>query len=239
MLKYIINDLQSHGHDVHVRKDKLMKNFILEDVVILDTETTGLDENAEVVELGILDYAGNELFNEKFKPMFAKMSPEASAVNGITNEVLSNAKPFSEYVDQLSKVLEGKVIFCYNTEFDARLMEQTAQLYGQEEKVNQWFELSGDVMQEWQDFINVPNARGTGFKLSEACKAMDIIDTQKHQALGDCDMTLQLLKSMQVKEVPTPEKLLNSVSERKYDRIAACLYAEDNIDQDLADGLEM
>ncbi len=34
------------------------------DFVVLDTETTGLDERAEIVELSIIDKHGNTLFDD-------------------------------------------------------------------------------------------------------------------------------------------------------------------------------
>lgn len=37
------------------------------DVVILDTETTGLDDNAEIVQITILDINGNKLLDTLFK----------------------------------------------------------------------------------------------------------------------------------------------------------------------------
>ncbi len=38
------------------------------DFVILDTETTGLDERAEIVELSIIDKHGYTLFDSLIKP---------------------------------------------------------------------------------------------------------------------------------------------------------------------------
>ena len=38
------------------------------DFVVLDTETTGLDSRAEIVEISIIDKHGNTLFDSLIKP---------------------------------------------------------------------------------------------------------------------------------------------------------------------------
>jgi DNA polymerase III epsilon subunit-like protein len=51
------------------------------DFVVLDTETTGLDKRAEIVELSIIDKHGNTLFDSliKLKVAFPKMRNEYMA----------------------------------------------------------------------------------------------------------------------------------------------------------------
>ena len=43
-----------------------------EDVLILDTETTGLSYKDEVLQLSIINGAGEKIFNEYIKPVFNK-----------------------------------------------------------------------------------------------------------------------------------------------------------------------
>ena len=62
--------------------------------IILDTETTGLDENAEVIQIGVTDGAGNILMdNIACKPL-RPIPAEATAIHHITNEMMENAAPF-------------------------------------------------------------------------------------------------------------------------------------------------
>ena len=64
---------------------------ILEDhPLYLDTETTGLHNSAEVIELGIVDDDGNVLFDELVRPR-GKIDPAAGRVHGITQEMLADA----------------------------------------------------------------------------------------------------------------------------------------------------
>ena len=65
--------------------------------VILDTETTGVDDRAQVVEVGIIDSSGQELYNQLIRPT-VPIDPSASAVNGITEEMLRDQPSFAQEI---------------------------------------------------------------------------------------------------------------------------------------------
>ena len=64
-----------------------MKAFIEElreeNALVLDTETTGLDNRAEILQIGIVSLEGEEIFNSYVKPARAKRWDEAMRVHGI------------------------------------------------------------------------------------------------------------------------------------------------------------
>lgn len=55
------------------------------------TETTGLDDEAEIVEIALVDHAGQVVFESYCKPSKAKTDPKAFEVHGIGDEALANA----------------------------------------------------------------------------------------------------------------------------------------------------
>ena len=61
------------------------------DVLILDSETTGLGGTAELVELAIIDTTGKVLFDELIKPTVS-VPLDASRIHGITDSVLRKAR---------------------------------------------------------------------------------------------------------------------------------------------------
>ena len=63
---------------------------IKSDFVILDTETTGLNERAEIVELSIIDKNGNTLFDRLIKPK-GHIPRDAEQIHGISNADVENA----------------------------------------------------------------------------------------------------------------------------------------------------
>lgn len=84
--------------------------------VILDTETTGLDSDAEVIELSIIDMDENILFNSLIKPLNT-VSAEASAIHGITDDMLAGAPAWPTVWQKIKSVLRCKTLLIYNDQF--------------------------------------------------------------------------------------------------------------------------
>ena len=108
--------------------DKLKKHFIA-----FDVETTGLSpERDRIVEIGAVEFLdGKEVrrYSTLVNPMI-KISPAASSVNHITNEMLQSApsekEVYSIFTDFISEAVEGKVFMCaHNASFDFGFLEQT------------------------------------------------------------------------------------------------------------------
>ncbi|MBR9829321.1 MAG: 3'-5' exonuclease, partial [Oceanospirillales bacterium] len=59
-------------------------------IVFLDTETTGLDDDAQMVEIAVVDENGSVLFESYCRPT-VPVDPGAQAVHGIGSEVLAGA----------------------------------------------------------------------------------------------------------------------------------------------------
>lgn len=58
--------------------------------LFLDTETTGLGNTAEALEIGLTDAAGRVIFETRLKPTVA-IEAQAAAVHGIDEPALSGA----------------------------------------------------------------------------------------------------------------------------------------------------
>ena len=92
-------------------------------VLILDTETTGLDENNnEVIEVGCI------LFNVPFKSVLSQLSfllpvdiNEAEFINGIPVEVSNVIQPWKEGIQYFLKLIEScDFIVAHNADFDKK-----------------------------------------------------------------------------------------------------------------------
>lgn len=92
--------------------------------VYLDTETTGLEDTAEIVDICILDDAGRTLIDSLVRPT-QPIPAQASAVHGITNAMVSTAPTWPELWPQIKTALEGRTIATYNADYDQRLMRQS------------------------------------------------------------------------------------------------------------------
>jgi DNA polymerase-3 subunit epsilon len=102
------------------------RQLIAQRPVYLDTETTGLGPQAEIIEIGIIDDQGAVLFDSLVHP-FGGIEWDAFRVHGINQEMVANAPPWSEVWPPVETLLEGRLAGIYNREFDLRLMKQSNQ----------------------------------------------------------------------------------------------------------------
>jgi DNA polymerase-3 subunit epsilon len=112
--------------DTRYRRNAILEAQALLELnpVYLDTETTGMHFNSEVIEIGIIDDLGEVLFEQLIRPR-GKIDPAAGRVHGITPEMLVDAPTWEQVWPQAEAVLLGRRIGVYNVEFDLRLMKQT------------------------------------------------------------------------------------------------------------------
>jgi DNA polymerase-3 subunit epsilon len=101
--------------------------------LFLDTETTGLEEEDVVIEVGIITDGGEKILDSLVRPM-KDVSEEAQEVHGIPPEELKEAPEFSEVKDELRTAIEeAEEIWAYNADFDRRMLRQTAEEEGDED----------------------------------------------------------------------------------------------------------
>ncbi|BCC56609.1 3'-5' exonuclease [Bacillus cereus] len=105
---------------------KLINNIFLNksQYLVLDTQTTGLGENDEIVEIAVTDLDGKTLLNTLIKPTIS-ISNDAIMVHGITDEMVEKGQPWSDVHNQLCTIVADKKILIYNAEFDMSMMRQT------------------------------------------------------------------------------------------------------------------
>ena len=166
------------------------------ETLILDTETTGLEINDEVIQVGIIDLDGNVILNTLVRPT-VPVTSEARSVHGITDEVLANAPYFSDLYDTIAGLLVNRRVLAYNADFDRRILEQTCAKYG----LQAFEDTAWDcVMEHYAGFWGErsKNGRYKSQSLSTACDQQGIDVHGHHDAVKDCQLTLELIKTMAV-----------------------------------------
>lgn len=85
-------------------------------IICIDTETTAKDPTkAEILQLSIIDYDGNVLFNHYIKPDHAKLWPSAERINHISPLKVANEHHLDYYHDELTKIFnQAELIVAYN-----------------------------------------------------------------------------------------------------------------------------
>lgn len=152
--------------------------------VILDTETTGLDD-AEIIELAIINMQGETLFNQRLKSIRA-IEVAAQHVHGISAEMLMNEPTFGEIYNDLAHILtSASTVYIYNEDFDTGVLANTARIHGFPP-----IKFQGDCVMlayafwhgEWSDYFG-------DWKWQRLYGG-------DHTALGDCLATLAAIKRM-------------------------------------------
>lgn len=175
-----------------------VQSWMDDSCLILDTETTGLGEDAEIVEIALIDTAGEILLNTLVKPR-SVIPDSAIAIHGITNELVADAPSWPDVYSKFYQLISGRKIVVYNSDYDTRLLDQTNDDWGLTEPSyieRPEFECA---MLAYAEFYGQKSERG-GYKwqkLTAAAEQQDvIIEGAPHRALSDCQTTLGLLVSM-------------------------------------------
>jgi len=164
------------------------------DALFLDTETTGLGDDAQIIEIAITDAHKRVLFNSRLKPT-VPIDPAALAVHGITEEALEHAPIWTDIANDLKRILEGRVVVVFNLLFDSRLLHQTAAAFG--DSLEWWEKVkSYCAMYLAADVYGPTNQYGT-ISLKKATIAAGIEWTEiAHSAVGDALMTAKLIRAI-------------------------------------------
>src|SRR5688572_13974151 len=88
--------------------------------VILDTETTGL-EDGEIVQIAIVNHRREILLDTFVKPV-NPIPRGAQAIHGISNEMVVNAPSWASVRDQVISLITGQNVVIYNATYDRKMM---------------------------------------------------------------------------------------------------------------------
>lgn len=161
------------------------------DWAILDSETTGLGPDAEIIELALLDSRGVPLLDTLVRPL-GRIPADASRVHGITDADVAVAPAFPAVAEQLARLLSGRAALIYNADYDLRLLRQSAARHG---LALPRF-TAECVMLRYADYWGEPGRDGYRWQRLDAARARHGIPGGAHRARDDCRAVLGLLHVM-------------------------------------------
>jgi DNA polymerase III subunit epsilon len=159
--------------------------------VILDTETTGLDA-AQIVQIGILNLRGEVILDSLVKPTIP-IPIEVSNIHGITDMMLVDAPDFATIYPQIKSVLSDKKIAIYNKSFDLNVLENCC-------RINNCEPIKGiknntDCVMEWySQYIGDWSEYYQSYRWQS-------LPGSDHSAIGDCRATLAVVYAMATAEI--------------------------------------
>jgi DNA polymerase-3 subunit epsilon len=174
--------------------------------LIIDTETSGLDDQAEVIEIAASDLSGAVYLNTRIRPQ-GRIPEQVSRMHGITTQDVASAPSFADLWSQIGPLLSSHKLLIYNAEFDRRLLYQSYARAG----LTAAFPLPETecLMWAYAEFAGSRNRDGdyAWWSLADACEHLGI-EGGNHSALGDCQASLRLLKALAQYREPLYEALL-------------------------------
>ncbi len=171
--------------------------------IAIDVETTGLDPGGghRICEIALLKFLRGNVIDSlvSFVDPLRSISPGASAVNGITDSMVTGAPLFSDLFPRILSFIGDDVLVFHNAPFDLSFLGAEARLAGGEWPQNRVV-----------DTLRL--ARGTGrfrdHSLSAVCRELGIA-TGFHRAEGDAWAAGKLLVQL---AFPVPRPRWNALS---------------------------
>ena len=154
------------------------------EVIFLDTETTGLDGNAEVIDIALVDRNGAVLLDTLVRPR-RPIPPASSRVHGLVDADVATAPSWAEIHPVLLPLLAHRRVVVFNADYDRRLIHQCCAQDGLGLPACDW----ECAMLAHAKFVGEPGQWGKQYrwhKLESAAQSFGI-DPGGHRALGDAE----------------------------------------------------
>ncbi len=154
---------------------------IKSDPIYLDTETTGLENTDEIIEIAIVNSKGNVVFESFIRPK-KTIPASATAINHITNQMVADSPTWLDIWPKIKSLLSSHPIGMYNAEFDIRMILQTMAIY---EIPNDTKFDAFDIMKVYSDYMRADRR----YRLEQAGRNLGIPMPNSHRAADDTLLT--------------------------------------------------
>ena len=178
-------------------------------LLVLDTETTGLDlENGDrVIEIGIIELIDGVKTGHNFQQYLnpnKNIEKSAQDIHGLTNEFLSDKPNFYEIVDEFNDYIKESTLIIHNASFDIKFLDFELENCGKK-KINN----------EIIDTLNIARKEfpGQSVSLDSLCKKLQINNFHRnlHGALLDADLLSSVYLKMSTGKQSSLELQSNTI----------------------------
>lgn len=163
----------------------------------LDTETTGLDSAAQLVDIAIIDHTGTPLLDTLVRPTCA-IPADATAIHGITDSLVADAPGWPQVYPAVAALLaSASQVIVYNADFDLRIINQVNRQAGLDAlRLTCGWECA---MRRYAEYAGERHQRLGGWrwhKLVTAAERLGVQPTQRHRALEDAGLCRSVVLAM-------------------------------------------
>lgn len=165
-------------------------------VVVLDTETTGLDCHKDrVIEIGAIKMIGGKpvtKFHTYLNPEGVTSHPDAVAVHGITNEFLLDKPTFEDVKLAFLEFVEGSDLVIHNAPFDIGFLNAELCRSGYQAEMGDICKIIDTLVLAKKKYPGQKNS------LDALCKRFGIANSHRtlHGALLDADLLVKVYLQM-------------------------------------------
>lgn len=184
----------------------IIRKWLKSDYVVIDTETTGLGEDAEIIEIAVINMRGEVLLDTLVKPT-QSIPPEVTEINHITNEMVADAPVWRDVFPKVLDIISHHKWLAWNSGFDARMLEQTcvntifpnkSACYGAAivSRIHTSHIDAKAVYDQWYGEFDEKRKAFKRQSLTTAAARHGVSVEGAHRALADCKMILAVLKKV-------------------------------------------
>ena len=155
--------------------------------VSFDVETTGLYKNDRIVEIGFVAFSDGKILEEWSTLVNPLRDIGKSNIHGITSSMVSTAPLFEDVINDVFRMINGRVLVAHNLSFDVRMLVQ---------EFNR-AKTQGEIGKGFCTMVASRRAlAGSGDSLEATCAELGVEYIKAHSALGDARMTMQIFQSL-------------------------------------------
>jgi DNA polymerase-3 subunit epsilon len=155
--------------------------------VSFDVETTGLNKSDRIVEIGFVAFSDGKVIEEWSTLLNPLRDIGKSNIHGITPTMVSAAPLFEDVINDIFRMINGRVLVAHNLSFDVRMLIQE-------------FNRANTQGEIGKGFCTMIASRrllaGSGDSLAATCSELGVETVKAHSALGDARMTMQIFQNL-------------------------------------------
>lgn len=187
-----IEIIKSLGIAIDIKDDRIVPKIngdIFEATFcIVDIETTGFSpKDNEIIEIGAIKYRNGEILERFERQIFTPFIPHIiTELTGITEEMLENAPPISQVLQDFKAFLQDCIFMAHNLRFDFNF-------------INSKLEMCGIPKMKNTSLCTLELAKKTiiaeKYGLEYLNEFLEINYTQRHRAIADCIIALKVFET--------------------------------------------
>tara|TARA_Y100000768_G_scaffold216083_1_gene162862 strand:+ start:298 stop:957 length:660 start_codon:yes stop_codon:yes gene_type:complete len=167
-------------------------------LIVLDTETTGLDVNDghRIIEIGCVEIIDRNITSNKFHQYInpkRAIDEGAKKVHGISNEMLEDKPEFSEIINDFLGFIQNSTLVIHNAPFDLGFLSSELSFCG---KAKDYFTSYHEVL----DTLTISRKQYPGKRnsLDALCTRLEVDNTDRnfHGALLDASLLANVYLKM-------------------------------------------